>query len=249
MAARGVALARPAWWNREGVLERLQGGQSIADQIREAMRELIGRGVLHRPEPGSYRNDIIRWRRMIPGYDAEYQAAMEVYSAGRPRTGRPPGSGAHFDQEAFLEEMRQNGGKFGEACLAVGVSAGHVFGMLNEKSSRFDPEFYEAFHEAEGARHLEIYEAMHEEGLTKRSKDEPARSGLVLTRLAEARLPHLLNPKRQVEVAAHHRHTLELAPAAMRQIAQMGKLFLPPAPEEGRVIDVTPVRELAEVEP
>jgi hypothetical protein len=95
---------------------------------------------------------------------------------------------------------------------------------------------------------MELYDAYWDEATTLRGRDDPRRNGLVLTRLGESRLSHILSPKAQLEVtgSVEHHHKVEMLPAAVtRQLAQSRQALLehekPLLELEGEVLELDAV--------
>lgn len=232
----GRQAQRPPYWSADYVLAELHEGRTVTEQIRQAIEDL--------GEPLSrecFWADIHAWKKKLPGFADDYQAAMEACYALRdeksssvPGNGRPEEFGP-AQQFAFLQEMAANGGNLQQAAYDCGVSPRSVHVRINPKSPLFDRDFADRFYEAEAARGAMLYEKVWEHGM-KEDGEGNIRQPLILMRLAETRLPHLFNPKRQVEIEGNIRHAHELIPAAAtRQIAETRQALLGPSeqtPEE-----------------
>lgn len=226
----GPEAQRPPYWSADYVLAELHEGRTVSEQIRQAIEDL-GKPLA----PECFWADIHAWKKKLPGFAKDYQAAMEACYALRGEksnsaasTGRPEEFGP-AQQYAFLQEMMANGGNLQQAAYDCGVSPRSIHVRINPKSTRFDRDFTDRFYEAEAARGAKLYEKVWEHGM-KEDGEGNIRQPLILMRLAETRLPHLFNPKRQVEIEGSIRHAHELIPAAAtRQIAETRRALLGPA--------------------
>jgi hypothetical protein len=119
------------------------------------------------------------------------------------------------------------------------MSPSVVLVRIDPKSPSYDQGFHDRFQAHENIRNAEVYKRMYDEAMV---------DNRVLMRVAEARLPHLFNAKKTVELQGYIRHDHGMLPASVtRQLAHQSKAFAAPSPEieedSGDVVDAELVEE------
>lgn len=227
---------RPPYWSPEYLLGELREGRSPTELIRQAIADL-GEAL----STEALWSDVHRWKKQVPGFEAEYREAIRTCYEIRgepqrssPGSGRPEDFGP-AEQAAFIEEMAANGGNLHQAAYDCGVAPQTVLVRINPKSPRFDKSFAERFYDAEASRGAKLYELSWKHGM-KEDENGRLEQPLLHMRLMETRLPHLFSPKRTLEIEGRVHHSHELLPAAVtRQVAETRQALLGPSrqtPEE-----------------
>lgn len=247
---------RPAWWNPEGVLQRLQAGEFVMAVCEAARADMQGAGI--ELSLRKLRADIAAWEESA-SWGPQLKAALAIWKKER-GTGELVISKTWHDD--FLSCMEVCDGNAERAAEMTGVSYGIVLAVLDKRNSKcYDPEFVEKFRVEElnrvgRLRELYMKTAEGEGKLAMRAQEQI---------LANA-LPVLHGQQKEVHVTgevahAHdhdhkHQHLHTLAPdiarevviASQNRVRRLGagrerELPVASVHDEGRVIDVTPVIE------
>lgn len=252
-----VKRQRPTWWTQEGVLARLQAGEFILAICQVAVDEMAGAGITI--SVSRLRAEVSAWAESA-SWGEQFTAALKLWR----RTGSGEMSLSKHWHDDFIDAMTATSGNAPEAAKMAGIGYGIVLAVLDRRNKCYDPEFAERFRIAELERVgpvREKYYKLAEEGegkLAIRAQE----------RIIESALPGLHGTKQEVHVSgkvdhAHdhqhaHQHLHGLAPELAAEIVRAsqdrvrrinhGRTGLLPADareEEGRVIDLTPIHEMA----
>lgn len=244
-----VKRERPEWWTPEGVLERLQSGQFVMSICEDAAKEMVEAGITISTR--RLRSDISTWSESA-SWGEQFRAALSLWKHGSP--GEMVLS-KHWHDD-FIAAMSVTGGNAKKASELAGVGYGVVLAVTDRRHTCYDREFTQRFKIAE----LERVGGMREKYMDLAENGEGKVAARALERVVEAALPQLHGTKQELHVSGkvehEHEHVHGLAPGLMREVVQAsqdrvrrinaGRVGLLPADtreEEGRVIDLSPVRE------
>lgn len=127
---------RPGWWSPNGVIERLEDGESITTILEAAVKD-CGRTVKLR----ILFRDLQKWKKLIPGFKDDYRRATHLYEGGQLPQSR---------WDLFFKTMAAFEGKVEMACAALGIGAKVIYGMLDPQfKATYSKSFAEQFKRAE----------------------------------------------------------------------------------------------------
>lgn len=241
---------RPAWWTPEEVLSRLQSGQLAMAICEDAARDMAESGVTITPR--RLRADISAWTESA-SWGEQFTAALALWKHG-PSSGEMVLS-KHWHDD-FFAAMMIHKGNASKAAESAGVGYGIVLALTDRRNKCYDAGFTERFKIAElerVGRIREKYTVLAEDG-------EGKAAVRAQERIIEAAIPQLHGTKQEVHVSGHveheHEHIHGLASGLAREVVlasqervrriNTGRVGLLPADtreEEGRVIDLSPVRQ------
>lgn len=254
-----VKRQRPQWWSPEGVLSRLQSGSFIMEICQDAVKEMAEAGVSI--SALRLRAEVSTWSESA-SWGEQLKTALGMWK----RASSGEMVLAKTWHEDFLAAMEHEScdGNAEKAAAMAGVGYGVVLAVLDKRNKCYDADFAEKFRIAELARVGRIrsrYIEMAETGEGKMAQRAQER-------IIEAALPSLHGQRQEVNVSGHvdhdhdHKHlhlhgvsadlareVVEASQARIRRI-NAGRTAMLPADtreDEGRVIDVTPQRQVAKV--
>lgn len=247
MAKRGKEvtaprLRRPSCWSKAWVLEQIASGRSI-----RTLCSIAASSEDSNTKADTLYTDIRAWQATDPDFAKRYDELVTVRS-GRTAEQRRGGHLPTFDEEAqekFLAAMITCNGRVSEAAAIAEVSIGAVYAKMNPRlPTRYDPVFAERFHVAESYRLGELREQFIEHA--KSGGDFGEGDPWAMEKILAASMPHLHNPKIQIEVDHQHTHTLKLDPELLAEVQARSNLLLAhrrdpaalPDSQAGVVIDV-----------
>lgn len=203
------ASRRPHWWSPNGVIEKLEDGESITQILEQAVAD-CGRRVKVR----ILFRDLARWKKLVPGFKEDYKRATHLYQGQTLPESR---------WEMFFKAMEAFEGKVELACGALGIGAKVIYGML-------DPQFKETYNKTFAERYrraeLDRWGPIRASMLNKLERPD-ADPKVQLAALATA-MPALHGTKKTVAVEGGL--DLRLHNAAEEQLAQRNRALFPAAP-------------------
>lgn len=221
-----AAARRPGWWNQDKVLERLCSGETVAYIVDEAVRN-----AGFRVQVAALYEDIKAWRK-----EESFDAAWREGEQRR----LPDGSFKKDWVDAFFQAMDEFDGNMLTACKAIGIRPHMPMSMLDPRNKGvYDEVFADRFRILESERLSRIREKFFRHA--ERGDGDPKVQEAIL----KSHLPHLHNPKTQVEVTGRiqQEHTMspELLAAAQGRTRSLfgGRQHLLPAASEPIVLDIT----------
>jgi hypothetical protein len=227
------ASRRPGWWSPNGVIDRLEDGESITTIIEQAVKDCGGRVKLR-----ILFRDLQKWKKLVRGFKEDYQRATHLYDAGQLPQSR---------WELFFKTMAAFDGKVEMACAALGIGAKVVYGMLDPQfKATYSKPFAEQFKRAELQRMAPIRAQL------LNNAEKPNADPKVQLAVLENAMPALHGKKKTVAVEGGV--DLRLRNAATEQQAQRDRALFAgrepkalPAAVEPATIDVTPTRRAEEL--
>lgn len=215
------ASKRPGWWSPNGVIERLEDGESISQILEKAVAD-CGRRVKVR----ILFRDLARWKKLIPGFKEDYKRATHLYQGKSLPESR---------WDLFFKTMETFDGKVELACGALGIGAKVIYGMLDPQfKTTYSKEFAERFRRAELDRMAPIRAR-----LLNKAEREDADPKIQLAVL-ETAMPALHGKKKTVAVEGGL--DLRLQASSEEQRAQRNRaLFAPPEPPKALPAAAEPI--------
>lgn len=233
---------RPEWWNPEEVLRRLQEGQYVGLICQEGAAEIDGE-----VSTKTLRADVSQWAESAT-WGEQFKAALKIL--------RPDGKGGITIGKEWYEEffvaMDACEGDAELACEACGVSYGIVLALLDRRNKCHDKDFAERFRIAEAPRVGKVRSKYFKHAIDGDNYK-------VQEKILESHLPHMHSGKQEVHVSGGVDVTHGMSPAMSAAVMAASQnrtraLFAGrepaalPAHDEGRVIDISRIKEAARVD-